>query len=114
MDKPVTAKANHRRTRRRRPQNHSRVTCHKGPFGLGPNVAVSILDVSEGGIRLVVKVPLERGQEVEVILEGMARRPVKVVARVVWCVAAADSHYCIGAHFERSLGYPDLHALACP
>src|SRR5205807_5017007 len=61
VNNPASANANHRRTRRRRPKNHTKVTCHKGPFGLGPNVAVSMLDVSEAGIRLVVKVPLDRG-----------------------------------------------------
>mgnify|MGYP001206771596 CR=1 FL=1 len=115
MHKPVTASLNHRRTRRRRPKGHSKVACYKGPFGLGPNLALSMLDVSEAGIRLLVKSRLEVGQAIEVQLQGLGHtRPVKILAEVVWAVAAADGGYCIGARFDRSLGYPDLQALAVP
>lgn len=81
-------------------------------MGLGANLALGILDLSESGIRLVIKQPLELQQEVEVNLESLNhRRPLKAVGRVVWCVAAADGTYCAGVEFQRTLGYIDYQAL---
>jgi hypothetical protein len=115
MNDSTPATSNQRRTRRRRPKGSTKFACHTGPFGLGPNVAVQVLDVSEAGVRLVVQAALRPGQEIQVSLEGVARsRPVKAVARVVWAVEAADGNYCVGAQFERTLSYADLQHLTGP
>jgi hypothetical protein len=115
MSDPTPATGDQRSTRRRRPRGSTKVACHAGSFGLGPNLAVRVLDVSEAGIRLLVQAALRPGQEIEVSLEGVAHcRPVRASARVVWAVEAADGTYCVGAKFERTLSYADLQHLASP
>jgi hypothetical protein len=112
MDQP-TKRVPKLRARRTPAKNCCRATCRRGSLGLGLNLALAILDVSETGIRLRVREALPPGQAIEVGLEGLGHaRPVGLAAQVVWCVAAAEGDYCIGAHFERPLSYPNLHCLA--
>ena len=102
-----------RRLSRRTPPNHRiRVTCRTGPWGLGPNVGLSVFDLSEIGIRLVVKEELKEGMELEVEVMGMnLLRPIKLVAKVVWCLPADDGTYYVGAQFQRRLKYADFSRL---
>jgi hypothetical protein len=112
MALPAPDKKNRRLSARRRPRRASKVVCFRGTLGLGLNLALEMLDLSDRGIRLRVKEPLDVHQEVEIHLTGLShRRPVKVPAEVVWCVEAADGSYCIGAHFHRGLPYADLQQL---
>ena len=88
--------------------------CRKGTLGLGPNLTVRPLDLSENGIRVVLRAELPEGQEVEVLLHGSGfARPVKRVARVVWSVPVAGGH-CAGLRFDDCVGYADVQALAAP
>jgi hypothetical protein len=103
---------NRRQTLRRRPNRLSKVACFKGTLGLGINLALEMLDVSERGIRLRVKEALAPGQPLEIHLSGLAhRKPLKVIARVVWCSPAEKGGYWIGCQFERTLSYADLQLL---
>lgn len=103
---------NKRLARRRSAKKSLGVTCLKGTLGLGKNLALSILDVSETGVRLVVDCPLHPLQEIEVILSvPLQAKPIKALADVTWCVPAADGNYCIGASFRRRLNYADLSVL---
>ena len=105
---------NRRRAPRRKPKKSSRVFCYSGRYGLGPNVAVTLLDVSETGVRLVLKVPLAVGDEVEIGLDGIGeRRPSKAAAQVVWCIPLADGNHCIGARFDKPLRWMLLQGLTC-
>jgi hypothetical protein len=89
-----------RRSRRHRPKPTTEVACRPETRIIGPDVAVSILDISEDGIRLIVKAPLEIGQKIEVDLEGIGYcRPLKLNAEVIWSLATADGNWCIGAKF---------------
>jgi hypothetical protein len=111
MSQTQTAVKERRSARRRGPKPTTKITCYKGSLGLGRNVAVSILDISETGVRLVVKSAFERNQEIEVgILSQHQNRPVKILANVVWCIPAADGNFCVGASFQRSLNYSDFLA----
>ncbi len=101
------------RARRAPARGTSRVCCHRGTLGVGPNLAVQVLDLSETGIRLLVRQGMEPGEEIEIGLEGLNHpRPLRLPAQVVWSVAAAGGGYCIGVQFQRRLTYADLHALA--
>ncbi len=102
-----------RRISRRRPTKGSTKTfCYRGPLGLGANLGVSALEVSETGACLVVKEPFNKGEEMEVNLEGLIhRRPIRKMARVVWCVSAGPERWRIGVQFEGSLRYADLNDL---
>jgi hypothetical protein len=72
-----------------------------------------MLDLSETGIRLLVRASLPQDLEIEIGLEGLGHsRPLRLPARVVWSVETADGRYCIGAEFQSPLCYADLHVLA--
>lgn len=103
---------NRRVNRRHQPKHSTKAVCLRGNLGLGRNIALSVLDVSERGVRLMVREELKPGHEVEVSLEGVSvQRPVKRVATVVWCVAAEDGTYCVGVRFEKLLGFADWQSL---
>lgn len=107
-DKP-TSPQNRRRCRRLPPQGGTRAACFKGTLGLGLNLALSILDISEEGVRLLIKQQLEVGQEIEINLENLnQRRPLKVLATVAWVVPTADGSWCVGVRFQRTLRYADV------
>lgn len=103
---------NRRLSRRRTPKRTTRAICLKGSFGLGRNLALSVLDFSETGIRLVIKEALVVGQEVEVSVEGvLLRQPVKLPGVVVWCTPTADGTFCVGVHFEKTVPFSTFQAL---
>ena len=112
MNDPQPARRNKRHVRRLPAKGGTKVYLSGNPLGLGANLAVSVLDLSESGVRLVVKSELRQGQGVEVHLEHLTSRPVKVTAEVVWCLPGADGRFVVGVRFERPLPYADLLALA--
>jgi hypothetical protein len=79
---------------------------------LGPNLALGLLDISETGVRMVVKERLSEKEEISLALEGPShRQPLRRVARVVWCLETAEQTFCIGALFDKRLLYADLGKL---
>jgi hypothetical protein len=100
MNESRTASSDRRRSRRQRPKATAEVTCRAEAVRVGANLALAILDISADGIRMVVRSPLEKGQKIEVDLEGIGYcRPLKLDAEVVWALATADGNWCIGAKF---------------
>lgn len=72
---------------RRKPRGKVKVACYKGDFDLGANIASGLADVSESGVRLLLKVGLDKGQSVTLLLEGREHlRPIKVHGTIAWCV----------------------------
>jgi hypothetical protein len=81
-------------------------------MGLGANLAVSAVEVSETGACVVVTAPFANGEEMEVKLESVVqRRPVRKMAKVVWCVSAGPDRWRVGVQFQGSLRYADLNDL---
>jgi hypothetical protein len=114
MEKP-TKRLPRPRARRNPAKASCKVSCRRGALGLGPNLALAILDVSETGTCLRVREPLEPRQEIEIGVEGLGHsRPLRLPSQVAWCVGTADGFCCIGARFENRLNYRDLHMLARP
>ena len=115
MNPPMT---NRRRTHRQPPKKSVKLRCQKGTWGLGPNVARTLLDVSTDGARLVIDVPLEDNRDVMLSMEGpWHRKPVAVAARVRWCMPLADGAYCVGVLFEKTIPYvevQDIVSICCP
>jgi hypothetical protein len=105
--------ANRRRARRCAVSGLARIECRKGVGGLGRNLAVATLDLSETGARLVVEAPLAPGEAVELLLSspGVAR-PFRRLGKVVWSVLLEDGSRAIGVAFEKILAYADLRRLA--
>jgi len=105
--------ANRRRARRCPLSGQAKAECRKGATGLGRNVAVATLDLSETGARLVVQVPLAVGEEVELKLAGPGvQKPIGRAGRIVWSVLLQDGNHAIGVEFDKLLGYADLQRLA--
>jgi hypothetical protein len=112
MTQPRPPKPNQRSSPRRAPKGTTRAQCYRSALGLGANLAVAVLDVSETGVRLVLKADLPLGQEIEVDLDRAAQRPVKALARIIWSLPTADGNFCVGARFHKPLPYADLSSLA--
>jgi hypothetical protein len=82
-------------------------------MGLGPNVALALLDVSEHGACLRLKAPCTVGREVQVTLDTVGRRrPLELPGVVVWAVEAAAGGWCVGVRFEKRLRHYELQDLA--
>lgn len=100
MNEPIRAPSERRQSRRHQPKPSTEVACRSETRIIGPDVAVSILDISADGIRLIVNAPLEVGEKIEVDLEGIGYcRPLKMSGEVIWSLATADGYWCIGAKF---------------
>jgi hypothetical protein len=106
---------NRRRLPRRVARDGAKVFCFADPAGTGPDLAVALLDVSAGGIQLVVGEPVRSGHEVCIGLQGpVEATPRAVRARVLWCVALADGRHAAGVKFLKPLGAAALRAFARP
>ncbi|MCS7167820.1 MAG: PilZ domain-containing protein [Gemmatales bacterium] len=93
---------------RKAPRGRCVVHLFRGTFGLGRNVALELLDVSLSGIKLRLSEPLRVGEEVTLQLLGQGHlRPVKTVARVIWC-RPEHATYVAGLAFEKLLTYADF------
>jgi hypothetical protein len=112
MTPPQAPRPEHRSSRRKPPKGTTKVRAYRGALGLGANLAVALLDVSETGARLLLKADLPKDAEIEVHLDNIVHRPVKALANVVWSVATADGKYCVGARFQKLFPYPDLLSLS--
>jgi hypothetical protein len=100
MNEPTPARSDRRRARRQHPKPSTEVACRSATRIVGASLVVSVLDISADGIRLTVNEPLEKGQKIEVDLEGIGYcRPLKLSAEVVWSLETADGKWCIGAKF---------------
>ena len=87
-------------------------TCHRGTLGLGPDLALSVLDLSDIGGRIVLTAPLDRGQVVEVTLLAPGwSAAVKRLGVVVWSEETGIEGCEAGIIFSRSLEFNDLREL---
>jgi PilZ domain-containing protein len=113
---PTSASLKNRRISvRRAARKSSRITCRKGCLGLGPNLAIQMLDLSESGVRFVSKIELKVGEQIEVgMLAPGGIREILRTAAVVWTLPTADGSFCIGAAFEKRLEYAMLTDLSQP
>lgn len=106
------AARNRRRSMRRHPKVHARMECRKLPSGLGPDLAESVLDLSETGAKLRLKSALDQGQEVEVLVYGHgSQKPIKLHARVVWTEPSDEQGCCAGLRFDKPLRYSEYQYL---
>lgn len=107
-----TSSRNRRLSPRRSAKQSVKTVCSKGAFGLGPNIALALLDISETGARLIIKEARKPLQELEVcFLPPGHTREFKMPSRVVWCVPTADGNFCIGVQFDKYLNYAALQEI---
>ncbi len=106
-------KPNKRLSRRSAAKGTARVRVYRTALGLGPNIALSLLDLSETGLRVVLKEFIDPGREVEVNLESTATgRTLKTTATVMWIVPAADPTFIVGLRLLKAISHSDLMTLS--
>ena len=105
--------ANRRASRRLAARASATIEIRKGSLGMGKNIALRALDVSERGVRAVVTAMLEKGNEVEILLTGHGiRKPIKRIASVTWVVALEADQYEVGFILDKALPYLDIMKFA--
>ena len=115
MPDPAPKKPNKRLSRRNPARGTTRLRVYRNTMGLGPNIASTLLDLSETGLRVVLTEAATVGQQVEVNLESAASgRTIKMPAEVVWVVPGADGAFVVGLRLQKALAYSDLMALTKP
>jgi hypothetical protein len=118
MSEPARSRPNaadRRASRRRSPRSSIRIECRKGSHGLGRNLVKRFLDLSETGIRLLLREELPVGEEAEILLEPRGTgKPLKRMARVVWAFTAGPDGYCAGLRFDKPLTYVYVQDIATP
>lgn len=116
MDINVKASPRNRRSSvRKNPRSSVRVECRRGPCGLGANIAVGFLDLSEGGVRILTKDPLTPKEEVEIVISSFGhQKPVKRVANVAWSLTLEDGRFCVGLAFQKRLAYAEVVQFSRP
>ncbi len=108
-------KQNLRRSRRGAARGNLKLQCRKGALGLGPNLAASVLDVSDSGARLVLTQSLEISTEVEIIVIGYGMKgTIKRLGNVRWQVKLESGQFCVGIEFQKSLKYIDWQMIVVP
>ena len=111
----TSSMANRRTSSRRPPRGNVSIEVRKGSLGLGTNVALLFLDLSEGGVRLIVNEDLDRGSEVEVRISAYGlKKPLKALGAVRWVMPLDNNMFCIGVQFEKRLPYRDVTTLFKP
>ena len=105
------SRKNTRRSRRQTAKSGTKLRAYRNPLGLGPNIGLRTLDISETGLRLILKEELPVGHSFEVEIEGPSMKPFKAVAILHWILKAEDGTFIAGASFDKALAYSHLTAM---
>jgi hypothetical protein len=90
-----------------------RAEVHRGSLGLGPDLGLTLLDVSGDGIRVRLRSPLRPGEGVEVTLWPPGETSnVRSRGRVIWCRPAPDWGFTAGVRLRRHLTADEIAGLA--
>lgn len=115
MNETKPPQSNRRRSRRAPTRSNVKMQCRKGALGLGPNLTLRVLDVSDTGVRLVVSQGIDPPSDVEIIIEGYGLRGnIKRMGTVRWQVKLDSGEFCIGIEFQKPLPHRDWHSIVAP
>jgi hypothetical protein len=90
-----------------------RIICQRGELFLGPNLAESLVDVSEEGLGILTREALATGERVCLTLEGVAPAlQVQRLGRVAWWASAEGGRFRAGVELDTPLDYAELMALS--
>ncbi len=106
---PLTRERDKRLIRRKPVKRGVVAQFRRGQLGLGADIALSIVDISDSGMCLVVSAVLGKGDDGEVILAGVGRsKPLKMACEVRWCVPHGEKAFRAGIRFRKRIPYADL------
>jgi hypothetical protein len=107
--------ADRRSSSRRPPRGTVAIEVRKGSLGLGRDLAVLALDISEGGVRVIISGEIERGSEVEVRISAFGlQKQLKSLGVVRWVMPLDDDYFCIGVQFDKRLPHSNVTTLVKP
>jgi hypothetical protein len=107
--------ANRRDAYRHQPRPGVLLSCRRLSSDGEADLFLSFLDVSEGGIRMVLKGRMDEGDQLELPVDCASwRQPKRLLAGVVWAVTAKGGASCVGARFLRRLHPSELRTIAEP
>ncbi len=98
-----------RRLIRRRVRNATDVSCRRGTMGLGPNLALRMLDISEEGVKLLVKQQLKLGEELEVCFTPQGCSKEIVCNLVTVRCGPENGSFMVAGKFAPPLSYDDIY-----
>jgi hypothetical protein len=82
---------------------------------LGANLAAQFVDVSAGGVRVILDIELPLDSSVEVVLTGHGiRKPIKRAAQVRWIEKLDSGKFLTGLRFDKHLSHQDAANFAKP
>jgi len=98
----------------KRPARHgAQFEFRRGASGLGPNLGLELVDVSEDGLCVHMKESVAPGDEVEVAVgRPLGGKLHKRLARVRWCRPAWGTGFLVEVVFSRRLTLAELHEVA--
>jgi PilZ domain len=108
-DPPPVSRTDQRLTRRRQARSGAKVEFRRGTMGLGRDLAVSLIDVSEDGLRVRLTAEVKPGEEAELLVSRPGGgKALKTAAEVRWCMPAGDGTFLVGVRFRKRLAYREL------
>ena len=116
MDKQSkSVQKNRRGSRRKTPRGTVRVECRRGTLGLSANIATGLLDLSEGGVRILCIESLKVNEEVEITFQAFGiSHAIQRAGHVTWALPLENGQHAAGIEFEKRLPYLDIERLARP
>lgn len=98
---------------RRRVTKHVDVTVQVGTLGLGPNIGIALIDISEEGLGVHLKTPVKPGDAVEVDLSfPVASKTWKLFGDVCWCNPGRFGTFVAGIRLRRRLTHHEVSEFA--
>ncbi|HKB00787.1 MAG TPA: PilZ domain-containing protein [Gemmataceae bacterium] len=99
-------------TRRYLPRPGVTINFRAGTLGLGPDLAVSVIDLSEDGLCLRSKAAVSPGAEAEVsVARAGWGRPLKLLCEVRWCEEDEQGKFLVGVRYRKRMLHRDLSEL---
>jgi hypothetical protein len=98
---------------RRKARAGSRVEVRRGALGMSPDLALKLVDVSEGGVQARLVASARAGEQVEVALWPPGKgHSVRGPAVVCWCLPTPTGEFRVGLRLRRRLPVEIVDLLA--
>ena len=96
----------------RRPSRHIGITCRKGVTGLGPKLAVALLDVTEDRLKVRLTGPVPVGEEVEIeLVPPGSGKTLKLRGDAITCRASGGGTFVVKVLLRHRLAFQELAAI---